>query len=149
MSLLAAVPFAAMWPARALARAALTGSCARLWKSSCSLTALRGWGIAALLVVWLAVGLHLKWLTTQFGIGVVVALVVGVIAGSVFTPFMNVPQAYWKMLHNSLAKALKNTPGAQQTSFNGLHKRLLEDSSDDRRVVLGRIIAASETDVTT
>lgn len=81
--------------------------------------------VAGLVLEWLAVGLHLKWFASEFATIVVVALVVGIVAGAAFTPLMNLMGQYWSMIHDSLEGALASAPPLPQASFNRLHTRLV------------------------
>src|SRR5438128_63408 len=87
LSVLAVIPFLAAWRADSIAANVLNGRRSRRWHASCFVAALRTWLIAALVVGWLAVSLHLKWITSVVAIVVGVALVLGIVAGAVFTPY--------------------------------------------------------------
>jgi hypothetical protein len=143
LSLLAATPFLAAWGAGVLAPTGLDSRRNRPWRACCFIAAWRAWVVAGLVLEWLAVGLHLKWFGSDFATLVFVALVVGIIAGAVFTPVMNLVGQYWSVIHDSLEGALETGPALQQASFNRLHTRLVSGRSKDRRVVLRRILTGS------
>jgi hypothetical protein len=143
LSVLAGIPFLAAWRADAVVAKVLTGRRLRRWRPYCFVAALRAWAIVVLVVGWLAVGLHFKWLTSNVAILLGVGLAVGIIGGAVFTPAMNLRDQYWAMIRNSLKDALGSASSAQSQSFNALHKRLVSGDSEDRRVVLGRILSGS------
>lgn len=143
LSFVAVVPFLALLRAQALAQCALAGSHRKRWNAWCTVTALRTWVVAGLVIVWLSVGLHRGWLSSEFAKLVIIALVVGVLAGALLTSAMNVKQAYWSIVHKTLESALRDTVSEQATAFNRLHTRLLNGRNKERRTVLARVIAGS------
>lgn len=143
ITLAGGLPFLAVWPARRLAGCALALKLQKSWAAACFVTALRAWALAGVAVTWLAAGLHRKWFASDFATAVGIGLVVGVIAGGVFTPLMSVPGRFWQMIHDSLERAKAKASPTQKRAFNSLHKRLLDGKSHDRRDVLDRILRGS------